>query len=67
MIFHLRGGIDYRKLNFKHRTMMKMLYKKASNIPIDEQTSEIKAMIETYNQKVDFIDFNMLNNILEVI
>ena len=46
---------------------MKMLYKKASNIPIDEQTSEIKAMIETYNQKVDFIDFNMLNNILEVI
>lgn len=67
MIFHLRGGIDYRKLNFKHRTMMKMLYKKASNIPIDEQTSEIKAMIETYNRKVDFIDFNMLNNIVEVI
>lgn len=21
-VFHLRGGIDYEKLNFKHRTMM---------------------------------------------
>ena len=67
MFFHLRGGIDYRNLNFKHRTMMKMLYKKAKNLPSEEQTSEVKAMIETYNQKVDFIDFNMLNNISEVI
>ena len=24
-IFHLRGGIDYQKLKFKHKTMMKML------------------------------------------
>ena len=27
-IFHLRGGIDYDKLNFKHRTMMNLLYHK---------------------------------------
>ena len=25
-IFHLRGGIDYSKLNFAHKTMMKLLY-----------------------------------------
>lgn len=67
MIFHLRGGIDYQNLNFKHKTMMKMLYKKARNLPLEEQTSEVKAMIETYNQKVDFVDFNMLNNLVEVI
>ena len=24
--YHLRGGIDYEKLSFKHRMMMKMLY-----------------------------------------
>lgn len=29
MVFHLRGGIDYKKLNFKHKTMMTLLYNKA--------------------------------------
>ena len=27
-IFHLRGGIDYEKLSFAHKTMMTLLYKK---------------------------------------
>lgn len=27
-IFHLRGGIDYSRLSFKHKTMMGLLYKK---------------------------------------
>lgn len=43
-IFHLRGGIDYDKLNFKHRTM-----------------------IETYGTKVDFVDYQSLNQIMEAI
>ena len=28
--YHLRGGIDYEKLSFKHRMMMKMLYERNS-------------------------------------
>ena len=32
-IFHLRGGIDYSKLNFVHKTLMNLLYKKAKNLP----------------------------------
>ena len=43
-IFHLRGGIDYSRLNFKH-----------------------KAMIETYNQKVNFVDFEILNRLTDCI
>lgn len=43
-MFHLRGGIDYDKLNFKHRTM-----------------------IETYGTKVDFVDYQSLNQIMEAI
>ena len=31
-IFHLRGGIDYSCLNYKHKTMMGLLYKKSSQI-----------------------------------
>ena len=32
-IFHLRGGIDYSRLNLKHRTMMALLYGKAKGLP----------------------------------
>ncbi|MFR0832068.1 MAG: flavodoxin domain-containing protein [Thomasclavelia sp.] len=66
-IFHLRGGIDYKKLNLKHRTMMALLYNKVKHLPENKKTAEIKAMIETYNQKVYFIDYDALNQIIKVI
>jgi len=66
-IFHLRGGIDYKKLNFKHHAMMTLLYTKAKNMPEEKKTSEIKTMIETFNQKVNFIDYNSLDKIIEEI
>ena len=66
-IFHLRGGIDYSCLNFKHKTMMELLYKKAVGLPEEKKTAEIKAMIETYNQKVNFVDFESLNRLTDCI
>ena len=66
-IFHFRGGIDYSYLNFKHKTMMGLLYKKAVGLPEEKKTAEIKAMIETYNQKVDFVDFEGLNQLIDCI
>lgn len=66
-IFHLRGGIDYKKLNFVHKTMLKLLYNKVKNLPKDKQTPEDKAMIETYNKKVDFVDFSSLGKIIDEI
>ena len=63
-IFHLRGGIDYSKLNFAHKTMMKLLYNAVKNLPEEKQTAEDRAMIETYNKKVDFIDFSDLDKII---
>ena len=66
-IFHLRGGIDYSCLNFKHKTMMGLLYKKAVGLPEEKKTAEIKAMIETYNQKVNFVDFESLNRLTDCI
>lgn len=41
--------------------MMKMLYKSALKIPEEKRTAEIKAMIETYGTKVDFVDFSKLD------
>ncbi len=66
-IFHLRGGIDYQKLTFKHKTMMTLLYNKAKNLPEEKKTAEDKAMIETFNSKVDFVDYNSLNRIVKII
>ena len=62
-IFHLRGGIDYSKLNFAHKTMMKLLYNAVKNLPNEKQTAEDRAIIETYNKKVNFIDFSSLDKI----
>ena len=66
-VFHLRGGIDYEKLNFKHRTMMTLLYNKAKNLPEDKKTAEVRAMIDTYNSKVDFVDYSSLNHIMDYV
>ena len=66
-IFHLRGGIDYSKLNFVHKTMMKLLYNAVKNLPKEKQTAEDRAMIETYNQKVNFVDFSSLDKIINEI
>ncbi len=63
-IFHLRGGIDYSKLNFAHKTMMKLLYNAVKNLPEEKQTAEDKAMIKTYNKKVSFINFSDLDKII---
>ena len=53
-IFHLRGAIDYGKLNLKHRTMMAMLYAKAKELP--EKNAETQALIETYGKQVSFVE-----------
>ena len=63
-IFHLRGGIDYSKLKFFHKTMMKMLYNAVKNIPQEKLSAENKAMIETYNKKVNFVNFSDLDKII---
>ena len=66
-IFHLRGGIDYSRLNLKHRTMMALLYGKAKGLPEEKKTAEVKAMIDTYGKRVDFVDFTSLAPIIREI
>ena len=65
-VFHLSGGIECQKLTFKHSTMMTLLCKKAK-LPEEKKTAEVRAMIETFNSKVDFVDYISLNKIVEAI
>ena len=46
---------------------MGLLYKKAVSLPEDKKTAEIKAMIETYNKKVDFVDLTTLEPIIKTL
>jgi len=56
-VFHLRGGIDYKKLGLVHKAMMALLVKlKVEKIPPEKRTSEIQTMLDTYGEKVDFTD-----------
>ncbi len=66
-IFHLRGGIDYSRLGFKHKTMMTLLYNKVKNLPPEKRNAETQALIDTFNQKVDFVDLNALDPIVEAL
>lgn len=62
-LFHLRGGVDYTRLNAKHKIMMRLLYQKVKNLPPDKKTAEAEAMIESYGKAVDFTDFDKLREI----
>lgn len=66
-IFHLRGGMDYKKLSLAHRSMMRLVYNKAKNLPEDEKTAEVRDMIATYGQTVNFIDYSCLKPIAEIV
>lgn len=66
-IFHLRGAIDYTKLNLKYRLMMSLLAKKVAKLPEEQQNAETRAMLETYGKQVDFVDFSSLQSIVDSI
>ena len=66
-IFHLRGGIDYTKLKKSHKIMMKLLYNAVKKLPEEKKTAEDRAMIETYDKKINFVDFSNLKNIIDEI
>jgi hypothetical protein len=63
-IVHLRGGIDYSRLSIKYKFMMGLLYQKAKNLPPEKKTAEVRAMIDTYGQVVDFVDLSRVDELL---
>jgi len=63
-IFHVRGGIDYSKLTFLHKIMMKVPYSRVKKKPENEWTDEERNFMVTYGQKIDFSDKKMLEPII---
>ena len=55
-IFHLRGGIDYQKLSFGHRMMMKMLVHMLRKKAPSERTRDDQGLLDSYGKAEDFSD-----------
>ncbi|MBU5311152.1 flavodoxin domain-containing protein [Tissierella carlieri] len=66
-IFHLRGGIDYSKLNFLHKSMMAMLKRMVANKKPEELSTEDKMMLETYGEKVDFTNIEAIEPLVSYV
>ena len=52
-------------LSFGHRMVMKLLYQSLHRTPLEQQTAENRALIETYGKQVDFTDFRTLEPIIQ--
>lgn len=63
-LFHLRGGIDYSRLNLVHKTMMSMLRRMLLKKNDSELNSEARQILATYGQKIDFTDRASLQPII---
>lgn len=63
--FHLRGGIDYKKLSLMHKPMMAMLKSVIAKKKPEELTSDDKQLLETYGKKVDFVDLNTVTPLIK--
>ena len=62
-IFHLHGAIDYSDLSLKHRMMMAVIHSKISKMPEEKLNAEEKTILATYGKKVDYVDFQTLDNL----
>ena len=55
-VYHLRGGIDYRRLGPVHRLMMAMLAVSVRRKPPERRDEQDRQLLETYGKRVDFTD-----------
>ena len=66
-IFHLRGGINYKKLSFLHKIMMSFKKREAEKLPPDQRTSDDIGVLETYGKEVDFTSKAAIEPLLEFV
>lgn len=57
-LFSLRGCMDYSKMSFTHKAMMKMLVSSLKRRPESSLTKEDKQLIESYGKLTNFVDLS---------
>jgi menaquinone-dependent protoporphyrinogen IX oxidase len=66
-VFHLRGGIDYKRLSLVHKGMMAMVKKGAEKRTEAERSYEDKVFLETYGSQLDFKDRTTIAPLVEYV
>ena len=66
-VFHLRGGMDYKKLGIIHRGMMAMLKRMTAKKPESELAVDDKILLDTYGKKLDFMDKDSIKPLVEFV
>lgn len=64
-IFHLRGGIDYSRLNLVHRSMMAMLARMLSKKSPEDLREEDQLLLETYGKTIDFTNQDTIQPLID--
>lgn len=54
-LFHVRGALDYGRLNPVHRTMMAIMRRMLLNRPEEKRTPEDEQLLATYGSRIDFV------------
>ncbi|MGL4772174.1 MAG: flavodoxin domain-containing protein [Clostridium sp.] len=65
--FHLRGGINYKKLGFMDKAMMAMVKRMVSKKTEQELNKENQELLETYGKVVDFTNRDSINGIVKYV
>ncbi len=66
-IFHLKGAMDYSTMSFIHRFLMKGLCSSLKKKPKKERNLMEQSIIDSYNNRLDLMDFNDLEHIKEAL
>ena len=65
-IFHLQGGIDYKKLEFNHKIMMAIAKKfRVDNKPQKQHSDEDRIFLETYGKSFDFTEKSTIKPLID--
>lgn len=64
-IFYFRGALDSRKLGFMDKLMIKMVKSKAMKTPENERDDDERAIIDSFERKVDFFDKRAVDGLIE--
>jgi len=66
-VFHLRGGIDYKKLSLLHKGIMAFVKRAADKKTSDQRTGDDIGIIETYGKEVNFTNKATIKPLVEYI
>ena len=64
-IYYLRGGMNYKKLNLRHKIMIGFLKKMIQKKGVEKLNEENKEFLETYGKTIDFTNKNSIKEIVE--